>query len=136
MIFSEDILSKVREEMKQKSCPKGMKIEQVSFSAQFGGLQELAMVLEVSELPDKKPLQWVEVSGGSSSVFLSGLPPDTLLQLTLKTLQNREAMVWKDLLVRTVHTGSCVQHGSHNLTRTLGLDLLFPTRGCINMSVE
>lgn len=87
--LSEEMITKIQEEMKQKSCGDGVKIEQVSFSAQFGGIQELAMVLEVSDLSSKKPLQWVEVAGGSSSVFLSGLPPDTLLQLTLKTMQSR-----------------------------------------------
>lgn len=118
-------------EMKRKKCPDTVRIAQVSFYLELEP-QEEAVVLEAVDISSSRPLQWVDLPANSSRVFLSGLPPDKLLNVTLKLARGADPLALEHFLSKTVFTGGCVPPTSSNFTRTL-LDFFFPTKssgGC------
>lgn len=118
-------------EMKRKKCPDNVRIAQVSLYLELEP-QEENVVLEALDISSSRPLQWVDIPANSSHVFLSGLPPDKLLNVTLKLAKGTDPLSLEHYLSKTVFTGGCVPPTSSNFTRTL-LDFFFPTKssgGC------
>lgn len=118
-------------EMKRKKCPDIVRIAQVSLYLELEP-QEENVVLEALDISSSRPLQWVDIPANSSHVFLSGLPPDKLFNVTLKLARGTDPLSLEHYLSKTVFTGGCVPPTSSNFTRTL-LDFFFPTKssgGC------
>lgn len=118
-------------EMKRKKCPDNVRIAKVSLYLELEP-QEENVVLEALDISSSRPLQWVDIPANSSHVFLSGLPPDKLLNVTLKLARGTDPLSLEHFLSKTVFTGGCVPPTSGNFTRTL-LDFFFPTKssgGC------
>lgn len=113
-------------EMKRKKCQDTVKIAQVSLYLELEP-QEEAVVLEVVDISSSRPLQWVDLPANSSHVFLSGLPPDKLLNVTMKLARGADPLALEHFLSKTVFTGGCVPPTTSNFTRTL-LDFFFPTK--------
>lgn len=126
MIFSGENLRDLMKEIKRKKCPDTVRIAQVSLYLELEP-QEESVVLEAVDILSSRPLQWVDLPANSSHVFLSGLPPDKLLNMTLRLARGTDPSALEHLLSKTVFTGGCVLPTTSNFTRTL-IDFFFPTK--------
>lgn len=114
---------------KKKNCSseKAVRLTEVSMTVKLAGVESEGLVLEVVDLANSKPIQWVDLPVNSSKAILTGLESDKFLELKLKQIVSSNPLVSKEILTKKVFTGGCLSHPTGNLTRTL--DLFFPYRG-------
>lgn len=128
MLVIDDNLNNILRENKMRNCSSvnEVKITEVSLVLKLVGINRKDIVLEVIDIASKRPFQWVDLPENSSKVILSGLIPDTFLELKLIQIASSNPLVTRDVLSKKIFTGGCLTHPTDNLTRTL--DLFYPYR--------
>lgn len=126
--FTGDDLNEMIYNNKKKNCSslKTVKLTGMSLTIKLAGVDSEGFVLEVLDLSNSKHIQWVDLPVNSSKAVLTGLQPDTFLELKLKQIVSSDPLVSQEILKKKIFTGGCLSHPTENLTRTL--DLFFPYR--------
>ncbi|XP_054281376.1 uncharacterized protein LOC128999044 [Macrosteles quadrilineatus] len=130
-LLADETKMSTMEEAMMKSCPGSVKLAEVSFTVKLevDGTNKEGLLLEIVDSSTSRPLQWMDVPANSSIAFLSGLPPNTFLKLTLKQIKSSKPTIFQDIASKTIYSGGCVPVPSSNFTRTLDLFFdLFPSK--------